>query len=106
MKNQSSNGFALRFIPTLALSSTLVLGGCGALDDLLSVEAPSRVVASDLENPAAASLLVASVANEFRCSFVYYAAASALTGMEWADASNNSVLNIWDTTVEMPPLQR
>ena len=88
-----------RLIPALALCSTLVLGGCDVLDDLLTVDAPSRVVASDLGDPSAAALLVASVGNEFRCAFTYYAAASALTGMEWADASNNSVLNIWDQRV-------
>ena len=86
-------------IPALVLSLTVLLGACNALDDLLSVDAPSRVVASDLENPAAAGLLVASVANEFRCAFTYYATASALTGNEWRDASNNSVLNIWDQRV-------
>ena len=88
-----------RSIPALVLSSTVLLCACSALDDLLTVEAPSRVVADDLENPAAAGLLAASVANEFRCTLTYYATASALTGNEWRDASNNSVLNIWDQRV-------
>lgn len=83
-------------ILVLAMSA---LSGCGTLDDLLSVDAPSRVIASDLEDPASAGLLVSSVANEFRCTLTYYAAASALTGNEWRDASNNSVLNIWDQRV-------
>jgi len=87
----------VRFTAALALSSVLVLGGCDSLDSLLSVDAPSRVVASDLTNPSAAGLLVKSVANELRCAAAWYAAASALTGMEWADASNNSVTNIWDS---------
>jgi len=87
----------VRFTAALALSSVLVLGGCDSLDSLLSVDAPSRVVASDLTNPSAAGLLVRSVANELRCAVVYYAAASALTGMEWADAANNSISNIWDS---------
>jgi hypothetical protein len=86
-------------IPPLVLSLTVSLGACSALDDLLTVETPSRVVASDLEDPAAAELLAASVANEFRCALTYYATASALTGNEWRDASNNSVLNIWDQRV-------
>ncbi len=85
-------------IPALVLSMT-VFAGCDALDELLQVEAPSRVVADDLANPAAAGLLVASVANEFRCTLTYYGTASALTGNEWRDASNNSVLNIWDQRV-------
>ena len=87
-------------IRTVALVLAIsALSGCDALDELLSVDAPSRVSASDLENPASAGLLVASVANEIRCTLTYYAAASALTGNEWRDASNNSVLNIWDQRV-------
>jgi hypothetical protein len=88
-----------RSIPILVLGLTAFMGACSALDDLLSVDAPSQVVATDLESPAAAGLLVASVANEFRCTLTYYAAGSALTGNEWRDASNNSVLNIWDQRV-------
>lgn len=83
----------------LALALAALSGACNALDDLLSVDAPSRVVAGDLASPSSAELLVASVRNEFRCTLVYYAAASALTGNEWRDASNNSVLNIWDQRV-------
>ena len=84
-------------IPALALGSTLLLGGCGVLEDILTVEAPSQVVATDMAEPAAASLLVASVANEFRCALTHYNIASALTGMEFDDAAANSVLEIWDT---------
>lgn len=83
----------------VALGLTVAMAACNALDDLLSVDAPSRVVADDLRNPAGAGLLAASVANEFRCTLTYYATASALTGNEWRDASNNSVLNIWDQRV-------
>ncbi len=85
---------------TIALIVAIpMFGACDAFDELLSVDAPSQVIAADLENPATAGLLVASVANEFRCTLTYYAAASALTGNEWRDASNNSVLNIWDQRV-------
>ena len=93
MKKQSTKTIVL------ALTLTAFSGACNALDDLLSVDAPSRVVAGDLADPTSAGLLVASVANEFRCTVVYYATASALTGNEWRDASNNSVLNIWDQRV-------
>ena len=67
MKKLSMN----RVIPVLALSSAFLFGACDVLDDLLTVDAPSRVVASDLSDPSAAALLVASVANEFRCAFTY-----------------------------------
>ena len=81
----------------LLLPLTVALGGCSALDDLLEVDAPSQVVASDLEDPAAAELMVNSTANEVRCAYAYFAAAAALTGNEWRDVSNNTVLNIWDS---------
>ena len=81
----------------LVLPLTLVLGACTALDELLEVDAPSQVIADDLQNPAAAQLMVNSVANEVRCAYAYFAAASALTGNEWRDVSNNTVLNIWDS---------
>ena len=84
-------------IPALALGSTLLLGGCNVLDNILSVEAPSRVIATDMANPDNVSLLVASVANEFRCALTHYNVASALVGMEFDDAAANSVLEIWDT---------
>ena len=83
----------------LTLCSVVVLGACDALDDLLSVDAPSAVSASDLENPAAAGLLVSSVANEFRCTLTHYALASAITGMEFAVAINGAGLIIWDQRV-------
>lgn len=83
----------------LVLAPIALLASCDALDELLSVEEPSRVVASDLENPASAQLLVASVVNEFRCAHTYHASASAITGNEWRDASNNTVMNIWDARV-------
>ena len=82
-----------------AITPILLLASCDALDELLSVEAPSQVVASDLEDPKSAQLLAASVANEFRCTHTYHAAASAITGNEWRDASNNTVMNIWDARV-------
>jgi SusD/RagB-like outer membrane lipoprotein len=84
----------VRFVSVLLFP--VLLGGCTVLDDLLSVEAPSRVVASDLDDPAAAELLVSSVANEFRCALTHYIAASALTGMELTSADRFAVLLIWE----------
>jgi hypothetical protein len=83
----------------LVLAPIALLASCDALDELLSVPAPSQVVASDLEDPNSAQLLVASVANEFRCAHTYHASASAITGNEWRDASNNTVMNIWDARI-------
>ena len=99
MTNRLMNRSTKTVVQAALVLAIPALSACDALDELLSVDAPSRVIASDLENPASAGLLVASVANEFRCTLTYYAAASALTGNEWRDASNNSVLNIWDQRV-------
>ncbi len=99
MTNRLMNRSMKTVVQATLVLAIPALSACDALDELLSVDAPSRVIAADLENPASAGLLVASVANEFRCTLTYYAAASALTGNEWRDASNNSVLNIWDQRV-------
>ncbi|MEX2048368.1 MAG: RagB/SusD family nutrient uptake outer membrane protein [Gemmatimonadota bacterium] len=82
-----------------AVALALPLTGCGVIDDILTVDIPAKVIASDLENPAAAALLTESVRNEFRCTFTHYAVASGLTGMEFADAVNSASLTIWDQRI-------
>lgn len=67
----------LIFVPILGLTS------CNALDDLISVEAPSRVAAQDLDDPANADLLVNSAINDFRCALVHFISAGAYVGNEW-----------------------
>lgn len=66
-------------LPILLLS----LGSCNALDNLISVEAPSRVAAQDLDDPANADLMVNSAVNDFRCALVHFIAAGAYVGNEW-----------------------
>jgi starch-binding outer membrane protein, SusD/RagB family len=61
----------------------VALTGCDTLDDLISVEAPSRVAAQDLDDPANADLLVNSAVNDFRCALVHFIAAGAYVGNEW-----------------------
>lgn len=65
------------------LALGLALGSCDTLDDLISVEAPSRVAAEDLDNPANAGLLVNSAINDFRCALVHFIGAGAYVGTEW-----------------------
>jgi len=67
----------------LAIGLSLPLTSCNTLDDLISVEAPSRVAADDLDNPSNADLLVNSATNDFRCALAHYIAASAYVGNEW-----------------------
>ena len=52
-------------LATLAIGAT----ACGVADDLLDVDAPSRVLSSSLEDPATAPLLTRSVQATFECAF-------------------------------------
>lgn len=72
------NGVGIGNVPTL-LCAALALAGC---DDLISVEAPSRVAADELDDPGNAALLVVSVAADFECAFGDYVIAGGLTGNE------------------------
>ena len=72
----------------LALVLVLALNSCDALDNLISVEAPSQVAAEDLDNPANADLMVNSAINEFRCALVHFIGAGAYVGNEWSVGHN------------------
>jgi len=67
----------------LILVLGLGLTSCNALDNLISVESPSRVAAGDLDDPANADLLVNSAVNDFRCALVHFISAGAYVGNEW-----------------------
>ncbi len=66
----------------LVLSGVAFLAGC---DTLLDIEAPSRVPAGFLEDPANAQLLLTSAVADFECAFSEYIAAGGLIGDELAD---------------------
>jgi len=72
-----------RFARWPILMLALALNSCDALDNLISVEAPSQVAADDLDNPANADLLVNSAVNDFRCALGHFIGASAYVGNEW-----------------------
>ena len=76
-------------VPFFLLASLLV--GCGLADQLLEVETPSRVLADNLNNPAAAGLLVTSAIADFECAFGGYIVASSLLGNELEDAQQLQV---------------
>lgn len=69
-----------RLVPTAAVA--LQLGACDALDRLISVEAPSRVLEKGLLTPANAALLVNSAATDFECALAHYIVAGGLVGDE------------------------
>ncbi len=83
----------------LGVTAAVSLTGCNVIDNILTVDIPAKVVASDLDDPNAAELLTRSVANEFRCAFTHYALASGLTGMELAYATTSPSLIIWDQRI-------
>lgn len=88
-----------KLLSALGVAAAVLFAGCNVVDDILTVDIPAKVVASDLDNPNAAELLTQSVANEFRCAFTHYAVASGLTGMELAYATTSPSLIIWDQRI-------
>lgn len=71
---------------TLALAA-----GCYDASKILDQDAPSRVSASDLENPSYAQLLVNSAIGDFECAFTQYIVATGLVGDELIDAQLSQV---------------
>src|SRR5688572_12040690 len=84
----------MRRVAGFFLSFTLLaVSACGIMDDLLEVEARSRVVADDLfSDPTNAPILLDGVVGDFDCAFTHYTAAGGLLGDELivADASSGT----------------
>lgn len=72
------------------------LTSCGVLDDLISVDAPSRVLADGLDAPANAALLVSSAGADLECALAHYIVAGGLVGNELEVASTLIVLKEYD----------
>jgi hypothetical protein len=75
-----------------ALTAVLV----GACDRLVSVDAPSRVVATTLDDPSNAQLLMSGVAADFECAFGQYIVAQGLVGNELEIATGLIVMKEYD----------
>lgn len=71
-----------RGLLSAVVALTVVLAGC---DRLLEIEAPSRVPADFLADPANAQLLVTSAIADFECAFSEYIVATGLIGNEFVD---------------------
>jgi hypothetical protein len=65
----------------------LLCGTLTACESLLDVEAPSRVLAKDLENPQNAALIVAGAVADYECALSSYTGAFGLITDELADAA-------------------
>src|SRR4051794_31457764 len=71
---------------TVAGAIAVVAGACYDAGKILDQDAPSRVTATDLDNPAYAQLLVTSAIGDFECAFTQYIVATGLVGDELIDA--------------------
>jgi hypothetical protein len=69
------------------LASAVLIAATVGCDSLLKVEAPSRVLASDLESPASAALLVNGAVADFECALGSYVLAFGLITDEVDDAA-------------------
>ena len=67
-----------------------------ACDSLVQVDAPSRVIASSLEDPSQADLLVNSVGADFECAFSHYIVAQGLVGNELEISTGLIVMKEYD----------
>jgi len=60
----------------------LIILGLSACDQLIEVDAPSRVLADQLNQPQNAALIVNSVGADFECALSHYIVATSLVGNE------------------------
>ena len=77
----------------IGVASALLLVGC---DKLVDVSAPSRVLASKLEDPSQAELLANSVGADFECAFSHYVVGQGLVGNELEISTGLIVLKEYD----------
>jgi hypothetical protein len=77
----------------VAVIPVAALAGC---DSLLEVQAPSRVLAENLNNPAAAKLLVDGARAAFGCAFQAYVNGTALLTDEMEDTQLAAAAWDWD----------
>jgi hypothetical protein len=68
------------------LPAITVLGACHRLDNLLQVDVPAQIVASNLDNPNYAALLLRGAVTDFECAYAGYIVATGDAGDELADA--------------------
>lgn len=75
-----------------ALTLAVLVAGAAACnqDKLLSVQSPSRIPASGLEDPASAQVLVSGAVSDFECAYGAYIVAGGLIGNELADATQTA----------------
>jgi hypothetical protein len=80
-------------LSALGVVGLLLVAAC---DSLVQVDAPSRVIASGLEDPSQADLLTNSVGADFECAFGHYVVAQGLVGNELEVATGAIVMKEYD----------
>ena len=86
LRNRILHALQSKAIRLALLPLTIVaLASCNT-DDLLEVDAPTRIPAENLENPASAALLVTGALGDFECALGMHNVVSAILGDELADA--------------------
>jgi starch-binding outer membrane protein, SusD/RagB family len=76
------------------LGAPLLSFPLAACEGLLEVEAPSQVLARDLESPSNAGLLVDGIVADFECAFAHYILVGGLLGTELRDSQQTAAQ--WD----------
>ena len=76
---------------TVAVTVLVAAAACYDAGKILDQDAPSRVTATDLDNPTFAQLLVNSAIGDFECAYTQYIVATGLTGDELIDAQLSQV---------------
>lgn len=71
------------------LAAILLLASCKT-SDYLNVTSPSRIPASNLQDPSSAALLVNGAVADFECAFGSYVVAGGLIGQELDDATQTA----------------
>lgn len=85
----------------LALTAVAQIGVAGC-KDILTVELPTRVPDSALDDPALASVLVQGVLADYECALANYTAATGLLTDELIDATGWIAVTMWDQRRILP----
>jgi hypothetical protein len=99
MRKQNRRGRASRLgrlALVLPLAAMVLVAGCDALDNALSVQTPERIPADGLAVPGNAELLVNGAIGDFECAFGAYVALTAELSHEMIDATETANRWVYD----------
>src|SRR5690606_34243432 len=88
--NRSDNGRVSAFRVALYCALLAVFTASCDLNNLLDVDAASRIPASELDKPESATLLLNGAIADFECAFGSYVVVSGMIGEELMDATQTA----------------